>query len=114
MKFPKMLKRPKLATYLLRIAAVATLFALALMVWSVLVPDVIPIMVAMSVGQGLGTLAFACYGYVVIRDVVYKRAEQRWSRDSQDMSKAAKEVMRDRKPTEPPATIAAASPEKVS
>ena len=54
---------------LLNLACVLTLVALALMVWSILVPHVWPIMIAMSVAQGLGTLAFAMYGYVVFRDV---------------------------------------------
>lgn len=54
---------------LLVTACVLTLLALALMVWSLLVPTVWPIMIAMSVAQGLGTLAFAMYGYVVYRDL---------------------------------------------
>ena len=54
---------------LLNIACVMTLVALALMVWSIMVPHVWPIMIAMSVAQGFGTLAFAMYGYVVFRDV---------------------------------------------
>jgi hypothetical protein len=54
---------------LLVIACVLTLVALALMVWSLLVPTVWPIMIAMSVAQGFGTLAFGMYGYVVYRDV---------------------------------------------
>jgi hypothetical protein len=95
------MKLPRLSSHLLlRISAVATLFALALMVWSVLVPDVIPIMVAMTVGQGLGTLAFAAYGYVVVRDLMYKRAERRSLR-SQDLTKIARELVPNR-PTDPP------------
>ncbi len=54
---------------LLNLACVMTLIALGLMVWSILVPHVWPIMIAMSVAQGFGTLAFALYGYVVFRDV---------------------------------------------
>lgn len=54
---------------LLNVACVLTLIALALMVWSMLVPQVWPIIIAMSVAQGFGTLAFAMYGYVVFRDV---------------------------------------------
>jgi hypothetical protein len=53
---------------LLVTACVLTLIALALMVWSLLVPTVWPIIIAMSVAQGLGTIAFALYGYVVFRD----------------------------------------------
>jgi hypothetical protein len=54
---------------LLVIACVATLVALALMVWSLVVPTVWPVMIAMTVAQGLGTLAFGSYGYVVYRDL---------------------------------------------
>lgn len=53
----------------LRGAAVLTLVALALMVWSVLQPTPLPVMLAMSLGQVIGTAAFAMYGYVVIRDL---------------------------------------------
>jgi hypothetical protein len=55
---------------MLRVSAVLTLLALALMVWSMLQPTPLPVMLAMTVGQGLGTLAFAIYGYIVIADVL--------------------------------------------
>lgn len=58
---------------LLRVSAALTLIALALMVWSMLQPTPLPVMLAMSVGQGLGTLAFALYGYVVLADLLRKR-----------------------------------------
>ncbi len=51
----------------LRIAAVLTLFGLALMVWSLLQPTPLPVMLAMTVGQAFGTTAFALYLLVVIR-----------------------------------------------
>jgi hypothetical protein len=54
---------------LLVAACVLTLIALALMVWSLFDPTVWPVMVAMSIAQGIGTLAFAIYGYVVYRDL---------------------------------------------
>lgn len=60
--------RPRAPT-LLRIAAVITLFALGLMVWSVVDPSPIPIVVAMSVGQALGTLSFLIYLAVVALDL---------------------------------------------
>jgi len=60
---------------LLRVSAALTLVALALMVWSMVQPTPLPVMLAMSVGQGLGTLAFALYGYVVIADL--RRARRR-------------------------------------
>ena len=61
----------------LRIASVLTLIALALMVWSLFDQTLIPIMVAMSVAQALGTAAFATYGYVVFRDLTRKQAERK-------------------------------------
>ena len=53
----------------LRVSAVLTLAALALMVWSVFEPTPMPVILAMSVGQLLGTIAFAIYIYIVARDV---------------------------------------------
>lgn len=53
----------------LRIAAVLTLLGLALMVWAIVDPRATPVMIAMSVGQGLGTLAFAIYLGVVLADL---------------------------------------------
>jgi uncharacterized membrane protein YccC len=61
---------------LLRIAAVSTLCALALMVWSLFQPTPLPLMVAMSVGQVFGTMAFAAFGFVVLRDVLHLRKER--------------------------------------
>lgn len=54
---------------LLRISALLTLLALFLMCWSVLDPTVLPVMVAMTIGQGIGTIAFGLYGYVIFHDV---------------------------------------------
>lgn len=53
----------------LRASAVLTLVALALMAWSMLEPTPLPVMLAMTVGQGLGSLAFGLYLYVVVRDI---------------------------------------------
>jgi hypothetical protein len=53
----------------LRIAAVLTLLGLAFMVWAVIDPSATPVMIAMSVGQGLGTLAFLIYLGVVLADL---------------------------------------------
>ena len=57
----------------LRISAVLTLVGLALMAWSMLKPTALPVMMAMTVGQGVGCTAFALYLYVVIRDVLRAR-----------------------------------------
>ena len=64
---------------MLQISAGLTLVALALMVWSMMAPTPLPVMLAMTVGQALGTLAFGIYGFVVIRDI---RRSMRAKRDS--------------------------------
>jgi peptidoglycan/LPS O-acetylase OafA/YrhL len=74
----------KLAIFLtpsrvLRIACMLALVALALIVWSVLDPRPIPVILAMSVAQGLGTLSFAAFLFVVVRDL---RTGQRKERES--------------------------------
>jgi len=56
-------------TLLLQIAGALTLVGLALMVWSMLQPTPLPVMLAMSVGQAIGTTAFALYLFVVIREI---------------------------------------------
>jgi len=61
----------------LRLSAVLTLIALALMVWSVLVPTPLPVMLAMTVGQALGTTAFAIFGLVVLNDLTRTRRARR-------------------------------------
>lgn len=42
-------------------ACVLGLIAMALMCWSVLDPTPFPVLVAMSVGQGIGTASLLCY-----------------------------------------------------
>ena len=69
----------------LRGASVLTLLALALMVWSVLQPTPLPVMLAMSLGQVLGTAAFGMYGYVVLRDVRRQYVRRREVRMSGEM-----------------------------
>ena len=61
----------------LRLAAVLTLLGLGFMVWSMVEPTPLPVMLAMTVGQGLGTTAFAIYAGIVIREI---RSEIRDSR----------------------------------
>jgi len=56
-------------TWLLRASAVLTLVALALMVWSVVQPTPLPTILAMSLGQLLGTAAFATYLLAIVIDV---------------------------------------------
>ena len=71
-------------TRLLRWSAVLTLVALALMVWSMLAPTPMPVMIAMTVGQGLGTLAFALYGYVIVADLRAIRRARRAKHETSD------------------------------
>jgi hypothetical protein len=53
----------------LRLAAVLTLVGLGFMVWSMVEPTPMPVMLAMTVGQGLGTAAFAIYAVIVIQEI---------------------------------------------
>jgi hypothetical protein len=85
---------------LLRISAVLSLVALALMVWSVLVPTPMPVMLAMSLGQLLGTSSFAMFGLAVLVDL---RRSRRIRRDSLQLP-SLKEVL------SPPERIEPAEP----
>jgi len=53
----------------LRWAALAGLVSLLLMIWGVVDPHPISLVIAMSVGQALGTAAFAVFCLVVINDL---------------------------------------------
>jgi len=67
------------------VSGAMTLVALGLMVWSMLVPTPLPVMLAMTVGQAIGTTAFALYIFVVLRDL---RRDRRARRDSlRDMAR---------------------------
>jgi hypothetical protein len=63
----------------LRVAGGLTLVALALMVWSLLDPTLVPIIIGMSLAQVFGTIAFAIYGTVVFVDLTRKRRAKRAS-----------------------------------
>jgi hypothetical protein len=54
---------------LLIAASILTLMALGLMTWSLLQPTPMPVILAMSVGQGFGMLAFALYVFAIIIDL---------------------------------------------
>jgi peptidoglycan/LPS O-acetylase OafA/YrhL len=54
---------------LVRAASVLALVGLALFVWSVLDPRPVPVVLAMSVGQGIGTLSFLLYLVAVLVDL---------------------------------------------
>jgi hypothetical protein len=53
----------------LRVSCVLTLVGLALMAWSMVQPTWMPVMLAMSVGQLVGTTAFAIFLVVIVRDL---------------------------------------------
>lgn len=63
----------------LRVASVLTLVALALMVWSVFQPTPMPVMIAMSLGQLIGTAAFAMFGLAILIDLRRSRRVRRAS-----------------------------------
>jgi hypothetical protein len=58
---------------LLDFACVGALAALALMTWQLFDPTVWPVMVAMSVGQVVGTASFVTFCYVVYADYRARR-----------------------------------------
>jgi len=58
---------------LIRIACLLGLIALPLMVWSLFDPRVWPVLLALSVGQVIGTLSFLLFLIVVIRDLAVGR-----------------------------------------
>lgn len=53
---------------LIKIACWLAIPALLMMAWSVMVPTVVPVLLGMSLGQGLGVLAFLCYLLAVLSD----------------------------------------------
>lgn len=61
-------KRRSEISGLLAISALLTLVGLALMVWSLIQPTPMPVILAMSVGQGLGSCALLLFGYAVLID----------------------------------------------
>jgi len=52
-----------------RVACYLSLISLALMAWSLIHPMPIPIILAMSLGQVIGTLGFALFLIVVVSDL---------------------------------------------
>lgn len=68
----------------LRFAAVFGLLSLALMLWGLVDPQPISLVIAMSVGQVIGTAAFVIYGLVVLTDL--RRARVLDARDATHVS----------------------------
>jgi len=65
-------------------ACVAALLALALMVWSLLVPTPMPVLVAMSAGQVLGTISLLAFLTVVLADLRRAHLERELRSDAPD------------------------------
>ncbi len=52
----------------LRIACVMAFVGLAFMMWSLIDPRAEPVLIALSVGQGIGTLSLVLYVRVIVRE----------------------------------------------
>ena len=61
--------------HLLRVAATLSLVALALMMWSLFDPRPAPVLIALSVGQVIGTASFVTYLSIVVWDIRRRRRE---------------------------------------
>ncbi len=61
---------------LIRIACVLSLIGLAIMSYSILSPRPLPVILAMSVGQGIGGAGFACYLLAVVLDAARRRHDR--------------------------------------
>ena len=61
---------------LLTLAALLTLVGLALMVWSLIEPTPMPVILAMSIGQSFGILAFVMFGIAVLLDQMRKQRDK--------------------------------------
>ena len=64
---------PSRARRILEVACVLALAGIALMVWSLLDPRPAPVVLAMSVGQGLGAVSLLTFLVVVAADLRAKR-----------------------------------------
>jgi len=73
----------------LRLSAALTTVGLILMVWSLAVPRPLPIMLAFTAGQGIGTLAFALYLAVIVIDIRRRMVERRDAADAATAATAA-------------------------
>lgn len=67
------LKLPTSRSFLCRVSAGLALVGLAFVVWSVLDPSPIPVIAAMSIGQGFGILSLGVFTAAVVVDLVRQR-----------------------------------------
>lgn len=81
---------------LLRISALLTLLGLAFMAWSVLEPTPMPTILAMSLGQVIGTSAFAIYLFVVFIEL--RRGSAQAAADRQAAAEPAAEPKAEAEP----------------
>ncbi len=63
----KLLKRFTIGS-LVRVACYLAIVSLLLMMWSVLHAAALPVVLGMSVGQGIGVIAFLCFAGAVLAD----------------------------------------------
>lgn len=75
---------------LIQAACVLTLVALTMMAVSILRPTVLPVVLAMSVGQGLGVLGLLCFIAAIVADAAGAPLEQ-----AADVSDEAEEPAED-------------------
>jgi hypothetical protein len=59
----------------LRIACALSVLGLMLMMWSLLDPRAPPVLIALSVGQGIGTLSMVLYLHVILREYRASKAK---------------------------------------
>ena len=64
----------------LDVACIVALVALVLIAWSMFDPAPVPVILAMSVAQVLGTLSFAAFLLVVVRDL--RRAQRNETKEA--------------------------------
>lgn len=69
---------------LLRVACILGLIALPLMVWSIFDPRVWPVLIALSLGQVVGTASFVLFLVVVVRDLDVVKRLRRSQRRADD------------------------------
>ena len=73
---------PRSIARLLSVACISALAAIALMVWSIMDPRPFQVIMAMSIGQVLGTLSFGLFLFVVAADLLRTRRELQGAKKS--------------------------------
>lgn len=94
------LRKPPLRR-LLQVSCVLALLALVLIAWALVDPHPVPLMVAMSAGQVIGTLSFAGFLWVVVSDV-WRTKQPLIPKDEPPMSLRSMPPSGDSTPSLPP------------